>query len=146
MKRFLAITLAASAIALGLAACDSNDDDYWAYERRGDPCLEFATCGSCTPVMGCGWCSTSTRGACVSDPGECAGAESFSWTWDPSGCSAGADASVAPGADASAPDSAVPGEPTDSAAPVPDAGVPDRRAPADVDVPDTTPAADAAGE
>ncbi len=115
MKRFLAVTLAASAIALGLAACDSGyyGHDYYGH-GYGDPCQQFTSCGTCTPVMGCGWCTTANGSACLSDPDECAGAQQFSWTWEPSGCTYAPDASVTP---------------IDGGGPVPDAGVPDTSRP-----------------
>jgi hypothetical protein len=98
-------------------------------------------------VYGCGWCSTSSGSACLSDPDECAGAAQFSWTWEPTGCTVGADAGVtvkdgeAP--DASAPDASVP----DVTPPRGDVSVPDSSPPAeDVSVPDATPASDATPE
>jgi hypothetical protein len=65
-------------------------------------CGEQTSCGSCTPIEGCGWCQTGVgQGMCAADPNECAGSTAFSWTWDPSGCfpttdaAAASDASVA---------------------------------------------------
>jgi hypothetical protein len=92
VKRLLAITLAASALALGLGACDWENGHGRSYRggryARGyvDPCRRFNSCSSCTPVLGCGWCSTRRRGACVSAPDECAGADQFSWTWEAAYC------------------------------------------------------------
>jgi hypothetical protein len=91
MKRLLGWFLGASTIALSLAACDAESDVY-GDPRYEDPCLQYASCGACTPVPGCGWCFTATSGACVSHPDECAGATSFGWTWEKSGCHVPAEA------------------------------------------------------
>jgi hypothetical protein len=48
-------------------------------------CSQFTSCGSCTPVEGCGWCAFQGGGACVSDPDFC-GVNQFSFTWEPNGC------------------------------------------------------------
>lgn len=58
-----------------------------------DPCADNATCGTCTPVDGCGWCSNTQR--CVSGtqtgPADstCAGTQ---WSWFASMCPGPADA------------------------------------------------------
>lgn len=59
-------------------------------------CEQLSTCETCTPVLGCGWCQSGDKGICVADPDRCAGAASFSWTWELAFCPAeldgGADA------------------------------------------------------
>lgn len=86
-------------------------------------CEQFTTCGSCTPVLGCGWCQSGDKGICVSDPHRCARAETFTWTWELAFCP---DAPDAGAADASTSD-------TSSAA----------DAARDASWPDATPASDA---
>jgi hypothetical protein len=46
----------------------------------------YVTCGSCTPVLGCGWCFNAAGGTCAPDPDSCTNASEFTWTWDPPGC------------------------------------------------------------
>jgi hypothetical protein len=97
-KHIFASALFALVTAAMASACD---DGGHRYGRRGPSesfgCGQYASCGACTPVDGCGWCQTGVgQGMCADDPNECAGAAAFSWTWDPSGCFAGADASVSP--------------------------------------------------
>ena len=52
------------------------------------PCGQFTSCETCTPILGCGWCSMGTKGACVDQPNACAGASDFYWTWELAGCPA----------------------------------------------------------
>jgi hypothetical protein len=98
MNRTYAAATLATAIALVLGACgDDNGGDYY-YGGSGSvaSCGQYTTCGTCTPVLGCGWCFNSKGGVCTTDPNECAQVVSeFTWTWDPSGCP-DVDASVAP--------------------------------------------------
>jgi hypothetical protein len=87
MTRYLATALLSSMIAVALGACGNNDDS--AYSGGGGyaaMCSAYTTCGSCTPVDGCGWCFSGASGACASDPDSCTSATEFTWTWDPSGC------------------------------------------------------------
>jgi hypothetical protein len=49
-------------------------------------CGQFTSCETCTPVLGCGWCSMGSKGACVDQPNACAGAANFYWTWELDGC------------------------------------------------------------
>lgn len=85
--------LVALGVALTVAAC-SDHERFDESQSRAD-CSRFTSCGACTPVLGCGWCSTSSgSGICTDQPNDCASAQQFSWTWEPSGCRAGADASV----------------------------------------------------
>jgi hypothetical protein len=126
VRRLVAASIALVALALG--ACETNSDDGAVYSGYSDGCRQFTTCGTCTPVLGCGWCFDSDgTGICAADPDECV-TPVFSWTWNPSGCRV--PATVGAGqADAGA----VP-VPTDDAAPADDA------TPAE----DATPAGDAA--
>ena len=96
MKRWLGASILASVVAVSLAACsDSSTGGYYAYGGGGSPsCSQYTSCGTCTPVQGCGWCFTRTNGMCASSPDQC-GTMEFTWTWDPSGCP-DLDASVAP--------------------------------------------------
>jgi hypothetical protein len=107
MKRlisWLACGLAVGVVAVAAAACDDRSGDYppGAYGGGGAyGCGQYSTCGSCTPVNGCGWCQTPTgEGLCTADPDNCANVPEFSWTWDPQGCHTFADASVGPELDA----------------------------------------------
>jgi hypothetical protein len=102
MNRLLGAALLASTVAVALAACgDDSSDVGYAYGAGGSSssggatCSAYTTCGSCTPVSGCGWCFTESGGACATDSDSCGDASEFTWTWDPSGCP-GVDASVAP--------------------------------------------------
>ncbi|HEY8038850.1 MAG TPA: hypothetical protein VIF15_03620 [Polyangiaceae bacterium] len=96
MKRLLASALLACAVGLALGACDdrSNAGSY----PSGGPssvCTQYTTCGSCTPVSGCGWCFNALGGSCQTDPDQCTNVSEFTWTWDSAGCP-GVDASVVP--------------------------------------------------
>jgi len=95
MARFFASLLLASAIGISLAACDGADESYAGGGSGGTSCARYTTCGTCTPVSGCGWCFNASGGACATDPDSCTGASEFTWTWDPSGCPA-VDAAVVP--------------------------------------------------
>jgi len=98
MTRFLATALLTSVIAVTLGACGDNDDGAYSHGGGGGyatTCSAYTTCGSCTPVSGCGWCFSGATGACAPDPDSCASASEFTWTWDPSGCP-DVDASVVP--------------------------------------------------
>jgi hypothetical protein len=80
MKR---IALAFSLALISMSCWDSDD-----YDSGYQPltCHDFRTCGSCTPVIGCGWCQIGDDGICVADPRECAVARSFSFNWEPADC------------------------------------------------------------
>jgi len=93
MHRTLAATLLASALAVTLGACGDDSADVGGGATAA--CSAYTTCGSCTPVDGCGWCFTVSGGVCTTDPDSCGDASEFTWTWDPNGCP-GVDASVAP--------------------------------------------------
>ena len=82
--------------ASSVAACE----DRWGYSGYGYGhyrpyiCNQYSSCGSCTPVAGCGWCSFPGGGACLASPSECSVTE-FTWTWERSGCEAEGDAGPA---------------------------------------------------
>jgi hypothetical protein len=83
-------------------------DDH--HSGAADLCSQFTTCGTCTPILGCGWCSSGTKGLCAAEPNECAATMSFDWTWETSGCPAASDAGAANDASADSPgDAASPG-------------------------------------
>jgi hypothetical protein len=127
MKRILTAALTALLLAIALGACDdgSQDDPGYGYASSGVDCSQYASCGTCTPVLGCGWCYNGNgAGTCASDPDRCTGSQ-FSWTWEPTGCRVAADASavgVDAGAESGA-DAALDGDaaPASDAAPSSDA-------------------------
>ncbi len=92
-RRFFVRLLLCGASAALAAACDGGR---WGYDYvypygtgRAYACSQFTSCGSCTPVEGCGWCAFQGGGACVSQPDFCGvHHEQFSFTWEPSGCAA----------------------------------------------------------
>jgi hypothetical protein len=90
MKRALAAAVLAGGVALALGACSGDDDGGYGFSASSGggtgACQQYTTCGTCTPVDGCGWCFTANGGACASGPDQCASASEFSWTWDPTGC------------------------------------------------------------
>jgi hypothetical protein len=108
MKRLLVGLLSGTAIAVLVAACDDGPRGYESGYGGGDPrCGQYATCGTCTPALGCGWCMTGgANGFCVDSPGDCP-PSTVGWTWEPVGCHVVGDASVlaeaSVGGDASAP-------------------------------------------
>ncbi len=91
MTRFLGALLLASGIAVSAAACDATNDSggYPVYGSAAS-CSSYATCGTCTPVNGCGWCFVpggGSDGLCASSPDQCvAEGGEFTWTWNASGC------------------------------------------------------------
>jgi hypothetical protein len=89
MARTLALAIVASLAAARLGACGDDSDGY-SYGgggySGGDSCQAYTSCGSCTPVSGCGWCFNETGGMCASSPDECSNVTEFTWTWDQSGC------------------------------------------------------------
>jgi hypothetical protein len=95
MGRSFGGLVVAGLVAAALGACnDSSGDGGYAGGSSVD-CSQYTTCGTCTPVAGCGWCFNATSGACTTDPDQCAYVSEFTWTWDPSGCP-GVDAGVVP--------------------------------------------------
>jgi len=97
-RRWLGASILASVVAVSLAACsDRSSQPYYVGASGGGGntlCSQYTSCGTCTPVEGCGWCFTRSSGMCASSPDEC-GTNEFTWTWNASGCP-GVDASVAP--------------------------------------------------
>jgi hypothetical protein len=97
MRRLSAETLFCTVTVL-LAACGSRHAD--TRHSSDDGCHQFASCATCTPVVGCGWCYQSDgTGLCAAGPDECA-TSSFDWTWEATGCRVTSDAAVAPSSDA----------------------------------------------
>jgi hypothetical protein len=96
MRRALVWTVAASSVALAVAACESQDRAYGPPGGDHAGCRTYTTCGTCTPVPGCGWCEPQGAASyCADDPGDCNSNLEFTWTWDPSGCPrVGPDAST----------------------------------------------------
>jgi hypothetical protein len=113
MNRFFAGTLVASAVALAVGACGDDSSNY-GYAPGGD-CSAYTTCGTCTPVQGCGWCFNKSGGLCTTDPNECANVSEFTWTWNPSGCP-DVDASVNPVDGGTSPEASPPSTGSGSAA------------------------------
>jgi len=63
------------------------DDDYGPGPSYSPVyCGQFTSCATCTPVLGCGWCSMGSKGACVDQPNACAAVANFYWTWELDGC------------------------------------------------------------
>jgi hypothetical protein len=133
MKRWTLGLCVAATLGVGLAPSLEGCDDGGRYDHNYGggggwaECEQYTTCGACTPVSGCGWCQASDgTGLCADDPSACAGAQQFSWTWDPSGCRVTADASVvtmAPeGGGKTAPDAGPSGDATADAGTSNDAG------------------------
>ncbi|HEX3596668.1 MAG TPA: hypothetical protein VHU80_16270 [Polyangiaceae bacterium] len=119
-----------------IAACDDGRWGYYGYgygARNPYICSQYTSCGSCTPVQGCGWCSFDGGGACVSSPDDCGGVSQFTWSWDPAGCNA---AGAGPRDAAAPPD----------AASASDAGHPVAPNPADAATSDDARAGDAASD
>jgi hypothetical protein len=90
MLAFVAVTLAAATLPAG---CDPTGDEPsnegWSV---ANDCAVYASCESCTPISGCGWCFDSNgTGQCASDPDSCS-TPAFSWTWNSDGCRVAADA------------------------------------------------------
>ncbi len=123
MNRFLAAFLLAGTVAVAAGACDnSSAGDYYG-NAYGDDCSANATCDTCTPVQGCGWCFNASGGMCASSPDECAAAVSeFTWTWSQSGCP-DFDASVS-SSDAGTTPTPEASSQTDTGSPAADTGTP----------------------
>jgi hypothetical protein len=81
--------LALSTAVVAVAGCSSDDQS----DRGGDygypqddKCNAATSCGECTPILGCGWCSyPDGTGACASSAARCTG-DTFRWNWEPTGC------------------------------------------------------------
>jgi hypothetical protein len=112
-------------VATVVAACgdsaSSSGGVSYAGPTYGDSCAAYTTCGSCTPVVGCGWCFNNAGGQCASSPDECAYSNSeFTWTWESAGCPT-VDASVGPPVGQQAQDAGAP----EASAPTPEASAPE---------------------
>jgi hypothetical protein len=128
MKHLATGALLACWIALATAACDTSGDDYPQGPPQGvSACSAFVSCGTCTPVNGCGWCFNSDGTAnCASGPAGCT-TSTFEWAWDPSGCPT-ADAGVGPDAATTAPDASETGAPLEAASTAADTATTDAAA------------------
>ena len=124
MRRAMGIVWAAGAASILFSACEGGGyyDDRYGTGAYGY-CQQATSCSTCTPILGCGWCSYGDgKGVCLSEPNACR-VKQFTWTWEPTGCAALADAGPsgdAPGksptgdagADAAAGDDTDPDAPT----------------------------------
>lgn len=70
---------------------DSRTDYNGPYYGRSG-CERFTSCSTCTPILGCGWCSMGTKGICVDQPNRCGAVSQFTWTWELALCPASGDA------------------------------------------------------
>jgi MYXO-CTERM domain-containing protein len=52
-----------------------------------DPCARYTTCGTCTPVDGCGWCGATGRCASGTQSGPTRGTCGGGYAWFPEECS-----------------------------------------------------------
>jgi hypothetical protein len=83
VRRIVAATIAAGALVLGACESDSGDDSVGSGGGYYDPCRNYTSCSTCTPIEGCGWCFDSDgTGMCAASPDECV-TPAFSWTWNP---------------------------------------------------------------
>lgn len=85
----------ASAAAQDAPAADASEAS-----TPVDPCASNDTCGSCTPMAGCGWCGATGTCRSGTSTGPSAGECTMGWAWLPSECAAPRDAAV--GSDAAA--------------------------------------------
>lgn len=89
MKRVVVAGCTGLFVVALLGACDDGGERHRHRHRHAHPnhtCTIQSSCGTCTPVLGCGWCFTSGGGVCVSDPDVCPKG-SLGFTWEPPGCS-----------------------------------------------------------
>jgi hypothetical protein len=92
IRRVAVIAAAFFGSALAVAACDDHGGHHHRHARQPHAaCGVQASCGTCTPVLGCGWCFSPAGGHCVDDPSDCA-YDSTGFTWDPPGCTSEAGA------------------------------------------------------
>ncbi|HET6279414.1 MAG TPA: hypothetical protein VFH73_00550 [Polyangia bacterium] len=96
MKRVI-VTLI---LALLPAACIDNGTPSYGPGYSQGGCRQYKSCATCTPVLGCGWCSMGTKGLCAEEPNACwgAGVPNFSWTWELAFCPATGDGGAEDGA------------------------------------------------
>jgi hypothetical protein len=93
MKRFTLGACLALGLGVLVGACGDDSAGGGGGGYVGPDCSQYATCGSCTPVLGCGWCQVGAAGFCASDPGTCGGG---AWQWD-AGPGCGSDLPAKPG-------------------------------------------------
>ena len=135
MNRFVFGGAFAALVAICAAACSDSSMGDSGFAGSGVDCTPYVTCGTCTPVQGCGWCFNHFGGVCANDPNQCAGTTEFTWTWDPAFCP-GVDASVvSPDAGTPSPESgAAESSAPESSAPessTPETGKPETSTPSD---------------
>lgn len=94
MRRLMSLL----ALLVAVPACVDSDNPSVVYVPAG--CQQYTSCQTCTPVLGCGWCSMGTKGICVSQPNACASVASFTWTWELAYCPAAGDGGTSSYADA----------------------------------------------
>lgn len=130
MKPVLVTLSVLAGIGVLAAACDDGGPRHRHHHRGSSPsaCSVHTSCGTCTPVLGCGWCFTQAGGTCVSDPDACPrGTAAFAW--EPSYCGpvdAGGDAArVTADASLGLPDASVAPAVEDATAPNEDAAIVD---------------------
>jgi Plexin repeat len=94
--RFMKYITMGLLMALTVSGCIDDDGRGYGGRRIHTDCSKFTACRGCTLALGCGWCSSGPDGICVSEPNVCAGATTFSWTWEASGCPGAVDAGPTP--------------------------------------------------
>ncbi len=83
---FAFVAAIAGAVLLASACDDGGGHDHGrGHHGAGASCRAEMTCGTCTPIVGCGWCFTPDGGACVDGPDDCP-SDATGFTWDPPGC------------------------------------------------------------
>src|SRR4051794_20402163 len=107
LRQFAVLASATLGVAVALAACDDQGGHRRVHGRQPQAaCGVQSTCGTCTPVLGCGWCFRPGGGHCVDDPSDCA-YDSTGFTWDPPGCGTDGGAEVDSGVPEAASDARV---------------------------------------
>jgi hypothetical protein len=95
--RFIAFMLFTLGALVSMSC--TQDDGYYApppgpYDNASY-CEQFASCGTCTPILGCGWCQSGDKGICLPDPDACSRRlPAFTWTWELAYCPGTIDGSV----------------------------------------------------
>lgn len=78
-------------LLFGLGACSSDEEHHGGRRSRQQPaptCAAQTSCGSCTPILGCGWCQYEDgTGSCATGPDACRDL-SFRWNWETVDCPA----------------------------------------------------------
>jgi len=87
MARVSQYLLLVSGLVFGLVACSSDEHHHGMRSgQRPTQCELQTTCGTCTPIMGCGWCQYEDgTGSCATGPSACREL-SFRWNWEPTDC------------------------------------------------------------